>query len=126
MAAAFEVWEDPTGKVRFCFSHSDANFTTGVMIMQPGAELPVHNRPLAYENLLQLSGRCKMNLLTPQGGIQREVILEIGSTLKMDKAQWHIHANPFNETSLTLFKAVGDITEVVKVLRRTFTQISTE
>ncbi len=123
MKTAFEIWDDPTGKVRFCFSHSDKDFTTGVMIIQPGAELPKHNRPLAYENLLQLSGKCKMSLLTEDGEPEREVVLGPSDTLRMNKSQWHVHANPFSEPSLTFFKAEGDITEIVKTLRETFTKV---
>lgn len=124
MKAVFEVWDDSTGQVRFCFSHSDKTFTTGVMIIQPGTELPKHNRPLAYENLLQLSGKCQMSLLNEAGDVEQKIVLQPSQTLHMEKAQWHIHANPFKEVSLTLFKAEGDITEIIKTLRETFIKVS--
>ena len=120
---AFEVWEDPATETRFCFSHSDENFTTGVMILQPKIELPKHNRPLAFENLLQISGRCEMRLLDEAGNLQATHTLNPGDSLRMEKGQWHIHANPFDEESATLFKAEGDITAIVEKLRETFTAI---
>lgn len=121
--SAFEVWEDPATKVHFCFSHSDEHFTTGVMIIPPKVELTKHNRPLAFENLLQISGRCEMRLLTEDGILQATHRLDSGDYLHMSKGQWHIHANPFDEISATLFKADGDITTIVQKLRESFTQI---
>lgn len=122
--AAFEVWDSPDGQVRFCFSHSGSDFTTGVMILQPGAALPKHNRPLAYENLLQLEGSCTMTLVSESGEAQSVYALKPGDSLRMEKGQWHIHANPNAAASLTLFKAEGDITAVMDNLRKTFTQVA--
>lgn len=121
--AAFEVWDDPSGQVRFCFSHTGTDFTTGVMILQPGAALPKHNRPLAYENLLQLDGGCTMTLLNESGDTEAIHMLNPGDALHMDKGQWHIHANPNAQVSLTLFKADGDITAILDNLCKTFTQV---
>lgn len=120
--SAFEVWQDPATKVIFYFSHSDENFTTGVMIIPPGAELPKHNRPKAFENLVQVSGTCLMKLFD-EDGEATDHVLEVGSTLRMEKGQFHIHSNPYDEASATLFKAEGDITEVVKVVRETFERV---
>jgi quercetin dioxygenase-like cupin family protein len=123
---AFNIWEDPTGVARFCFSHSDGQFTTGVMILKSNAELPKHNRPLAFENLLQVSGVSMMSLLDEDGELQNSYELRPGTALRMEKGQWHIHANPFEEESVTLFKAEGDITDVIKKLEATYTQIEPE
>jgi quercetin dioxygenase-like cupin family protein len=123
MAQAFEVWEDPETQARFCFSHSDKNVTTGVMILRPGTELPKHNRPLAFENLLQISGKCQMSLFGEAGELQATHELAPGDYLHMAKGQWHMHANPFDEESATLFKAEGDITKVVEKLRETFKSV---
>ncbi len=121
--AAFEVWDSPDGQVRFCFSHTGSDFTTGVMILQPGAELPKHNRPLACESLLQLEGSCNMTLLSESGEQQSVHELGPGNVLAMEKGQWHIHANPGGEPSFTLFKAEGDISAIVANLRKTFTLV---
>lgn len=119
---AFEVWEDPQTHVRFYFSHSDNQFTTGVMVIPPHTELPKHNRPLAVENLVQVSGACLMKVFD-ENDVPTDHALKIGDNLSMPKGQFHIHANPNDEPSATLFKAVGDITAVVDVLRRNFTPI---
>lgn len=121
--SVFETWESPDKQARFCFSHSDEQFTTGVLILQPGAQLPKHNRPLAFENLLQLSGECVMTILKDEADQGEGHTLRPGDSLRMEKGQWHIHANPFPAASLTLFKAEGDITSVMKTVRETFTRI---
>jgi quercetin dioxygenase-like cupin family protein len=121
----FEVWEDPATKVRFCFSHSSTEFTTGVMIIPPNTELPKHNRPLAFENLLQVSGVCTMRVYENDDS-ENTYTLKPMDTLAMDKGQWHIHANPSQEESYTLFKAVGDITTIVGNLKNSFTRIEAD
>lgn len=50
-------------------------------------------------------------------------VLSPGDELRMERGQFHIHANPFDEKSYTFFKAEGDITEVMKVLRENFQRI---
>jgi quercetin dioxygenase-like cupin family protein len=120
--SAFEVWQDPATKVTFYFSHSDENFTTGVMVIPAGAELSKHNRPKAFENLVQVSGKCLMKVFD-ENDQPTSHILEVGDTLRMEKGQFHIHSNPYDEPSVTLFKAEGDITEVVKVVRETFEKL---
>lgn len=118
----FEVWEDPTTKVRFCFSHSDETLTTGVMIIPPKTELPKHNRPLAYENLVQITGKCVMEVFSDNGSSEKHE-LGPGAALRMEKGQFHIHANPYDEVSYTLFKAEGDITSIVQAVRENFVSI---
>ena len=119
---AFEIWEDPQTLVRFYFSHSDEQFTTGVMVIPAHIELPKHNRPLAVENLVQVAGSCDMTTFD-NNDVPTEHKLDIGDSLSMPKGQFHIHANPNNEPSATLFKAVGDITAIVATLRENFTSI---
>lgn len=122
----FEMLEGEEGKVQFCFSHSDKQFTTGVMVLRPNAELPKHNRPLAIENLLQVSGVCQVTLYSEKGEIEASYELRPGTSLRMKKGQWHVHANPFEEESVTLFKAEGDITQVVQTLRHKFEAVTIE
>lgn len=118
----FEVWKDPVTGTEFCFSHSDESLTTGVMYLPPGAELPKHNRPKAFENLIQIYGKCKMVVFN-EDGTSFEKILNPGDSIRMEKGQYHIHSNPFDEKSHTLFKAEGDITEIMDVLRKNFTRV---
>ncbi len=117
----FEAWKDPITGVVFQFSHSDENLTTGVMMLPSKSELPKHNRPKAFENLLQVAGKCEMTVF--KGDETTKHVLEPGSSLRMEKGQHHIHANPYDEPSYTLFKAEGDITEIMTVLRANFEKV---
>jgi quercetin dioxygenase-like cupin family protein len=90
--------------------------------LPPHSELPKHNRPKAFENLVQITGKCKMEVFDEEGG-SFEKVLNPGDMLRMEKGQFHIHSNPFDKKSYTLFKAEGDITEIMKVLRENFERI---
>lgn len=114
----FEAWETQDGLARFTFSHSDSEFTTGVLTLQPGVSLPKHNRPHGYESLTQLAGTSTLTVYATEGDIDRIVELEAGDVLRMDKGQWHIHGNESDEVSITFFKLVGDITDIMDVLRQ--------
>jgi quercetin dioxygenase-like cupin family protein len=123
MDSVFEMWEDPTTEARFCFAHVGTDFTTGVLLLKADSELQKHHRPLAYENLLQISGRCQVTLLDEAGNVQDTYDLTPGTSIRMEKGQWHIHANPFTEPSITQFKAEGDITEIVDTMRHKFNRM---
>jgi quercetin dioxygenase-like cupin family protein len=112
-----EIYESKDGGARFYFTHSSSDFTTGVLVMKPQYELPKHNRPLAVENLVQISGKCTMKLFSSETDFS-EHILKPGDHLQIPKGQYHIHANPNDTESATLFKAVGDITKVMDALRQ--------
>ncbi len=116
-----EAWEDHKTSVRFYFSHTDASFTTGVMVIPPKTELPKHNRPLAVENLVQVNGKCVMKLFNDDDVAEYE--LAVGDYLVIPKGQFHTHSNPFDMPSHTLFKAEGDITAIVATLKQTFTRV---
>ncbi len=120
---AFEIWEDPTGHARFYFSHIGSDFATGTLVLVSDSELPRHHRPLAFENLVQVGGVSQLTLTDADGNVQETFELRPGTSIKMKKDQWHIHANPYEEESITLFKAVGDVTAVIADMRRTFTRI---
>lgn len=113
---AIEIYEPPDKKSRFYFSHSDECYTTGVLVLQPGASLAKHNRPQAVENLTQISGKCLMTLYDAQDK-PTEIELNPGEGVKMPKGQWHIHANPYDQVSITAFKADGDILDIMKAIR---------
>jgi quercetin dioxygenase-like cupin family protein len=117
-----EAYESKDRGVKFYFTHSDDKFTTGVMVIRPQYELPKHNRPLAVENLVQISGTCLMKLFTELDEVT-EHILAPGTYLQIKQGQYHIHANPYDVESVTLFKAEGDITAVMEVLRKEFSKI---
>ena len=121
----FEIYETPNGLAKFSFSHSDQNFTTGVLTLSPGARLPVHNRPGGFENLTQIYGKCEILLFDEQNDSEpvRTLELNVNDTLVMNRGRWHIHANPSDEISITLFKLVGDITDIMNTLRKTSVEV---
>jgi quercetin dioxygenase-like cupin family protein len=123
MAGIFHMLEDPKGQARFCFAHVGTDFSTGVLVLKPDTELPKHNRPQAEENLLQIVGRSQVSLLSESGEIEATYELTPGTSVHMKKGQWHIHANPFGEPSVTQFYADGDITGIVEDMRQTYAAI---
>jgi quercetin dioxygenase-like cupin family protein len=121
----FEIYETPDGLARFSFSHSDQNFTTGVLTLSPGASLPVHNRPGGFENLTQIYGKCEILLFDEQNDSEpvRTLELNVNDTLVINRGRWHIHSNPTDGISITLFKLVGDITDIMNTLRKTSVEV---
>ena len=118
-----ETYESQDGGVRFYFSHSDKNFTTGIMVIRPHYELPKHNRPFAIENLAQISGESVMKLFSDETNYT-EHILKPGDNLQIPIGQYHIHANTKDIESIALFKADGDITAVMDIIRKEYKLIS--
>ncbi len=68
---------------------------------------------------MQISGKCQTIVFEEDDpeSIEKEVEMSPGDLVQMNKGQWHIHANPFKEESITFFKLVGDITEIMQKLR---------
>ena len=94
------------------------------MVLQPGAVLPRHNRPLAFENLTQIIGTCRMTLFDEKGNPTDYDLLP-GEGIRIREGQWHIHANPFDKVSVILFKAEGNILDIMQTLRATNKKIAT-
>lgn len=117
-----EIYESPDGSSRFYFSWSDDKLTTGVLVLQPGAALPKHQRPHAIENDVQVIGKCLMTIFDGKDNKKEVEILE-GEGVRIPKGQWHIHGNPYDTVSVTLFKAEGDILEVMRLLRETYKKV---
>jgi len=119
----FEIWEDPSGHVRFYFSYVSKSFSTGAIVMASDSELPRHHRPAAFENLVQLAGVSQLSLTDESGEVQHTYELRPGTAIRMQKGQWHIHANPYDEESVTQFFADGDITDIIETVRHRYTKI---
>jgi len=117
-----EAYEDKNKIVKFYFTHSSPEFTTGVMVIQPHKELPKHNRPLAIEHLVQVSSSCVIKLFTDEVNFEEKVINE-GDYIQIPQAQYHIHSNPTDKESVTLFRAEGDITKVMESIRAEYIEI---
>lgn len=117
-----EAYEDSEKIVKFYFAHSDSKFTTGIMVIQPHKELLKHNRPLAVEHLVQVSGTCVVKLFTDEINFE-EKIIKSGNYIQIPQGQYHIHSNLADIESITLFRAEGDITKIVELIRKDFNKI---
>jgi mannose-6-phosphate isomerase-like protein (cupin superfamily) len=112
--SAFELYEIPEGKMGI--SHSSKEFSTGYMEITPGRELAKHNRPV-WEHLMQIRGSIEIKLF--EGDLSRTVKLNENDTLDIPPLQFHIHSNiNGSESSLTMWKADGDITEIIDNIRK--------
>jgi mannose-6-phosphate isomerase-like protein (cupin superfamily) len=108
-----EVHKLPQGKI--IFSSISKSLNTGVLCLDPHRELAKHNRPVA-EQLVQITGTCTMKLFDGEVFI-KEITLYENETLTIPANQFHIHSNPTEEISVTMWKFEGDISEVIKKIR---------
>ena len=118
-----EAYEDKDKVLKFYFTYSSPEFTTGVMVIAPHKELPKHNRPLAVEHLVQISSICIMKLFTDETNFE-EKVMNPGDYIQIPQAQYHIHSNPSDQESITLFRAEGDITKVMEIIRKDYIKIN--
>jgi oxalate decarboxylase/phosphoglucose isomerase-like protein (cupin superfamily) len=109
----FEKYDLPQGNIMIAFS--DKNLSVGTLEIKPNKELAKHNRPV-LESLFQLKGKCLIKLFEEDGSI-KEVILNEKESINIPPLKFHIHSNPFEENSLTFWKASGDITEIIEKIR---------
>jgi quercetin dioxygenase-like cupin family protein len=110
----FEKYKLSQGNIMIAFS--DKNLSIGVLEINPGQEMAKHNRPV-LESLYQISGSCLMKIFSDDEKIT-EKILQVGDSLDIEPNKYHIHTNPFEEKSITLWKASGDITEIIENIRK--------
>ena len=110
----FEKYNLAQGNIMIAFS--DKNLSVGTLEIEPNKELAKHNRPV-LESLFQLKGKCLMNLFEEDGSI-KEVILNEGESIDIPPLKFHIHSNPFDQNSITFWKASGDITEIIDNIRK--------
>lgn len=113
----FETYKIPEGYIMI--AHSDQNLSVGILEIDPGKELLKHNRPV-LESLFQIKGSCIMKT-SKDDGIFDEIILGEGKSIDIPANQFHIHSNPYKEKSITLWKASGDITEIINEIRKNST-----
>ncbi len=50
-------------------------------------------------------------------GSFKEVILNEGDSIEIPPSKYHIHSNPYGGTSITFWKASGDITKIINEIR---------
>ncbi len=110
----FEKYNLAQGNIMIAFS--DKNLSVGTLEIKPNQELAKHNRPV-LESLFQLKGKCMMKLFEENGSI-KETVLNEGESIDIPPLKFHIHSNPFDENSITFWKASGDITEIIENIRK--------
>lgn len=108
-----EIYQLPQGKI--IIGISTANISLGLLYLLPHQEYPKHNRPVS-EQLTQIQGNCVMKLFEGDKVI-KEVTLHENDSLVIPANQYHMHTNPFDTPSLTLWKFEGDITEIITKIR---------
>ena len=112
-----EVYVSQDGKSMFIIAHCSEKFSTGVMVLEPSSELPPHKRP-CVEELYQISGKCEIRFSDG-----RIITLEEGSHIQIEPGREHVHANPFEERSITQWKAHGDIRSIIEKIRETYKRV---
>ena len=109
----FEKYNLDQGNIMIAFS--DENLSVGTLEINPKQELDKHNRPVP-ESLYQLRGKCVMKIFEEDGS-EKEVVLSEGESLDIPPLTQHIHTNPFDDISLTFWKASGDIRDIIESIR---------
>ena len=117
-----EIYDSVDGNSRFYIAYSGKDFSTGIMVIKPGISLPKHNRPLAIENLTQISGKCLIKIIDEDEKIT-DYELNSGESIKIEKGKYHIHANPHEDISVTLWMADGDIVDIIETIRKIYRKV---
>lgn len=103
-----EVYKIPQGKL--VVSYCDKNLSIGLLELNANQELSKHSRPVD-EELFQVYGTSIVKL-------DKEVTLNEGDTIKIAANEEHVHSNPSDKKSITLWKFEGDIVEIINKFRR--------
>jgi len=96
-------------------AYSDKKLSVGTLTLNPKTQLAKHNRPV-LESLHQIKGKCLMKLFDSEDKVE-EIELKEGESLDIEIGKFHMHTNPFEEESITLWKASGDITDIIDTIR---------
>lgn len=109
----YELYKLRQGKI--VFTYTSKNLNTGSLYLNPHQELAKHNRPVT-EQLVQFVGTCVMKLFDGDT-LVKEVTLHENETLTIPANQFHMHTNPTDDISVTMWKFEGDISEVLQMIR---------
>ena len=109
----FEIYQLPQGKI--VINYSDKNLSIGLLQLNSHQALVKHNRPV-IEQLVQVAGICVMKLFEGEKMV-KEVTLHENEILTIPAHQYHMHTNPTDEISITMWKFEGDIREVLDKIR---------
>jgi len=110
----FENYRLEQGKI--VIAYSDEKISLGYLDIDPGKALSKHNRP-CIESLYQIKGTCTM-FLFDENDSPKEFVLNEGDQLEIPLGQFHIHSNKGSENSITMWKALGDIRQILDNIRK--------
>ena len=110
----FETYKITQGNIMIAFS--DKNLSVGILTINSKQELSKHNRPV-LESLYQIKGKCVIKLFDKNNNV-KEVILNERESIDIPPKQYHIHSNPYDKTSITFWKASGDITKIIGDIKK--------
>lgn len=112
----------PTHQGAFYFGESNEKFSEGYLELNPQSSLEIHNRIGGIENLTQVKGSCVMVVFGTEDTKNQKGtnhLLRPKDTLRIEpEGVWHIHANPFNEVSLTHWYFEGDIRSIIEDIKK--------
>ncbi|KKQ94443.1 MAG: hypothetical protein UT66_C0017G0006 [candidate division CPR2 bacterium GW2011_GWC1_39_9] len=109
----FETYKINEGKI--IIAYSDENISIGYLEVNPGMEFKKHNRPCP-ETLYQIKGTATMVLFDENDG-PKEVVLNEGDEIEIPPKQFHIHANRGSKPAVTMWKAKGNIIDILNAIR---------
>lgn len=72
------------------------------MVLKPHHDFEKHNRPV-LEELTQIQGNSVIRLFEKER-LVKEVTLDEGDRIGISAGQFHIHSNPYDQTSVTMWK----------------------
>ena len=108
-----EIYKIPQGKIIIIFS--DKNLSIGLLELNPKKELALHNRPV-MEELLQIYGSSIIKIFKNKN--KKNIKLNKNKMIKIPAKQYHIHSNPMNKKSITLWKFNGNITKIITEIKK--------
>lgn len=114
-----ETYLLPQGKITIIFC--DENRSIGLLELNPNQELSKHDRPV-NEELMQIYGESIIKMIEEDKIIEETTIREY-EELVVPVNKPHIHANPTDDRSITLWKFEGNIVKVIKGIRNNFKRV---
>ena len=118
-----EIWEDAAASVRFCFSYTNDQITTGALMIKANFELTQYAYADCSQNLTQLAGECRITTLTARGEISHSYDLGPGDWVSISADTQCIITNTAEDESVTLFTLTGSCKPIVEKIRREYVPI---
>ncbi len=110
-----EIYKIKEGEITIV--HDEPKLSIGLLELNPNQSLDKHHRPIA-EDLLQIQGESIIKIFNGDK-LESKRILKKGEHIKIPANMNHIHSNETGNSSLTLWKFNGDISEILKAIRNT-------